>query len=70
MRQEEKKRLKDFKLYCEKCDWSTDVPIKDVPQWHNKLCPKCGKDVIVKDADMKEFADLVAADISASKGTE
>ncbi len=57
---EQPKRLKGFELYCEKCDWKLSVPVAEVSSWHNRLCPKCGKDVIVKDSDMVVLADIVS----------
>jgi hypothetical protein len=32
--------------------------VRDIPKWHNKPCPRCGKGVIINDAE-KEGAILL-----------
>jgi hypothetical protein len=41
-------------LHCDvaPCDWSQPCEFDDIPKWHKKPCPKCGKGEIVSDADV------------------
>ena len=41
-------------VHCDEagCGWSEPVEFADVPKWHKKPCPKCGRGEIVSDADM------------------
>lgn len=43
------------------CGWTQKCAIDDVPAWHNKPCPTCGKGVIVSDDDMVVFVMVDAA---------
>jgi len=40
------------------CGWTKNVTITEILQWHNKLCPKCNKGIIVSDEDMEVFSIL------------
>ena len=35
------------------CDWQQEIEFEDVPEWHNVLCPSCGKGIIVTDEDLE-----------------
>lgn len=39
----------------EGCDWKQEVEYDAIPTFHNMPCPKCGKGVIVNDADMQAY---------------
>jgi len=50
-------RAKNGSVHCDEagCRWSEPVEFADVPNWHKKPCPKCGRGEIVSDADMIVF---------------
>lgn len=41
-------------VHCDEsgCGWTEKCDFADVPKWHKKPCPKCGRGEIVSDADM------------------
>jgi hypothetical protein len=51
------------KVVCDEpgCGWSEKCDFADVPKWHKKPCPKCGKGEIVSDEDMVVFGLAEAA---------
>lgn len=62
------RKLKNFMLFCEEhgCDWKREVQPEEVHSWHNRPCPKCGKGIIVKDADIQEMDRLLRGETGAS----
>lgn len=50
-------------VHCDEsgCGWTEKCDFADVPKWHKKPCPKCGRGVIVSDADMIVFRLAEAA---------
>ena len=41
-------------VYCDEpgCGWSRRVKFADIPAWHRKPCPKCGRGEVVSDGDL------------------
>lgn len=37
------------------CRWSQEINFQDVPGWHQKPCPECGRGSIITDADLKAY---------------
>ena len=36
---------------CDLCNWKEES--EDIASWYKKLCPKCGKGIIIDDVDME-----------------
>ena len=55
---------------CDKdgCGWIIPCVQDDIPTWHNKPCPKCGKGVIVNDKELALFKLIVAAQSKTPEG--
>ncbi|MDD5006338.1 MAG: hypothetical protein PHS33_07590 [Candidatus Omnitrophica bacterium] len=45
---------------CDKCDWQLAINHTEIPQWHNKQCPKCNDCIIVNDDDLAAYEYMVA----------
>ena len=42
------------------CDWLAVIADENIPKWHRKPCPKCGKGYIVNDVDLVSFRLITA----------
>ena len=60
---QEKKDLRCIELFCEKCGWTKEVPPEDVIDWDKKMCPACGKSVIIDDKELKALGDILKNNI-------
>jgi len=47
--------VKGTTIKCDKCDWSKSIEFEQVPEWHNKECPKCNDAVIIDDSDLRNW---------------
>lgn len=44
------------------CGWNLPLPsLEEVAKWYNKPCPRCGKGVIVNDAELMLLAKVIGA---------
>ena len=48
------------------CGWSIPGVQDDIPKFHNKPCPKCGKGIIVNDFEMELFKKICAKQVEKS----
>ena len=47
--------MKNLRIKCDMCDWSYSPEkstISEVKRWHNILCPKCLKSILITDKDI------------------
>lgn len=49
--------MTNAKVKCDEpgCGWGQGCAPDDIPQWHKKPCPQCGKGEIISDADLIMF---------------
>lgn len=47
------------RLRCDACKWESQVAFVDIPSWHGKPCPACGKGTPIGDADMEAWRGIV-----------
>ena len=43
----------------ESCDFKEGVKLREVEQWHNKGCPKCGE-IVCNDSDLAQIKIVMA----------
>jgi hypothetical protein len=68
--------IKDTEVRCDEagCGWSKKEPWTNIPKWHRKPCPRCGKGQIVNDADLwhhrmiSAWADFANNDLPVQTG--
>ncbi len=53
---------KECNIHCDEpgCGWSHAMDFADIPSWHKKPCPKCGKGEIISDADLVTYRMMAA----------
>jgi predicted RNA-binding Zn-ribbon protein involved in translation (DUF1610 family) len=51
--------LSEAHVKCDECDWVQNIEPEKILCWHNKLCPQCGKGVIVNDQEAALFRKLL-----------
>ena len=60
--------MHNIHLTCDEpgCGWIIFGVQDDIPKFHNKPCPKCGKGIIVNDLELELFKAICARQVEKS----
>jgi hypothetical protein len=62
--------MHNIHLTCDEpgCGWTIPGVQDDIPKFHNKPCPKCGKGIIVNDFELDLFKKIVSVQSNKADG--